>query len=184
MPAANNVGLASLALKPGSLLPDKVLIQSINVQAPEITFETDLRANNLNKLLANLEAATGGDEKQPAAPKEKEAKPGKKLQVNDFLISGGKINLSVTTPLGAKSATVPLPEIHFQDLGTGPQGITAAELAKQVLKVVLEKASKEAAKEAAKIATDLSKGAAGLSKNLATNAVEKATKGIGDLFKR
>src|SRR2546427_3563945 len=85
MPSAINVGTASLALKPGSLLSDKVLIQSINVQAPEVTFETDLHANNLSKLLANVEAAAGGDEKQPAAPKEKEAKPGKKLQVNDFL---------------------------------------------------------------------------------------------------
>src|SRR6266446_251191 len=69
MPSAINVGLASLALKPGALLSDKVLIQSINVQAPEITFETDLRANNLSKILANLEAATGSGEKQPTQPK-------------------------------------------------------------------------------------------------------------------
>src|SRR5439155_11459191 len=61
-PSAITVGTASLAVKPASLLSDKVLIQSINVQGPEITFETDLRANNLSKIRANLEAAGGGDE--------------------------------------------------------------------------------------------------------------------------
>jgi hypothetical protein len=184
MPSAISVGTASLALKPGSLLSHKVVVQSINVQAPEVTFETDLRGNNLSRILANLEAATGGDEKQPAKPKEKEAKPGKKLQVDDFLVSGGKINLSVTTPLGPKSATVPLPEIHFQALGTGPEGITATELAKKVLKEVLEKASEAAAKEATKLASDLGKSATAATKSLSTNAVEKVTKGIGDLFKK
>ena len=46
-PSAISVGEASLALKPGSLLSDKIIIKSIKLQAPEITFETDLRNNNL-----------------------------------------------------------------------------------------------------------------------------------------
>jgi len=181
-PSAISVGTASLALKPGSLLSDKIVVQSINVESPEVTFETELHANNLKKILANLEESTGGGEKEK--PKEKEAKPGKKLQVDDFLISAGKVHVRVTTPVGSKEATVPLPEIHFTDLGQGPEGITAAELSKKVLKEILEKASEAAAKEATKLASDLSKGASDLSKSLATNAVEKATKSIGDLFKK
>src|ERR1017187_3254950 len=47
MPSAIKVGTAKLALKPGSLLSDKIIITSINVQGPEITYETDLRHNNL-----------------------------------------------------------------------------------------------------------------------------------------
>ena len=119
-PSAINVGVASLALKPGSLLSDKVVIKSINVQAPEITFETVLRHNNLSKILANVEEATGGGTKEPGKPQEpsqpREAKPAKKLQVDDFVISGGKIHVSVTA-LGGKTATVPLPEIRLTDLG-------------------------------------------------------------------
>src|SRR6266702_3012137 len=86
-PSAISVGMASLALKPASLLSDKIIIQSINVQAPQITYETDLRANNLSKILANLEATSGGQEKEPATPKETNST--KKLQVDDFIISGG-----------------------------------------------------------------------------------------------
>ena len=47
-PSAISVGEATLALKPGSLLSDKIVIKTIKVQAPEITFETDLKHNNLN----------------------------------------------------------------------------------------------------------------------------------------
>src|SRR5437773_12305207 len=48
-PSSISVGTASLALKPGSLFSDKVIVQSINVQAPEVTLETDLHGNNLKK---------------------------------------------------------------------------------------------------------------------------------------
>src|SRR5215813_13212167 len=105
-PSAIQVGNASLALQPRSILSDKVVIKSINIQAPEITFETDLKANNLSKIVANLQAATGGGEtpKSGATPQPKEAKAGKKLQVDDFLITGGKIHVSVTA-LAGQTAT-------------------------------------------------------------------------------
>src|SRR5262245_19124981 len=40
-PQAISVGAASLALQPASLLVDKIVVESINLQAPVITFETD-----------------------------------------------------------------------------------------------------------------------------------------------
>src|SRR4051812_8328742 len=54
-PSAISAGAASLALQPASLLSDKIVIRSINLQGPEVTFETDLTQNNLSKLLANLD---------------------------------------------------------------------------------------------------------------------------------
>src|SRR5437879_908755 len=38
-PSAISVGTASIALKPSSVFSDKVLIHSINIEGPEITFE-------------------------------------------------------------------------------------------------------------------------------------------------
>jgi hypothetical protein len=181
-PSAIQVGSASLALQPGSIFADKVVIRSINVQAPEITFETDLRANNLSKIVANLQSATSGKESAPAKSGSAEAKASKKLQVDDFLISGGKIHVSLTV-LGGKSATVALPEIHLTDLGKDGDGITAGELTKKVLQAI----EKEAVQAASSSVADLSKGAANLTKDAATNAVgvaEQVTKGIGGLFKK
>src|SRR5262249_54056693 len=84
-PSAILTGVASLALQPGALFSDKVVIRSVNVQAPEITFETDLRANNLSKILANVQATTGGDTTtKPNEPAPKtESKASRKLQVDD-----------------------------------------------------------------------------------------------------
>jgi uncharacterized protein involved in outer membrane biogenesis len=182
-PSAIQVGLASLALQPSSIFSDKVVIKSVNVQAPEITFETDLKQNNLSKIVANLQAATGGSGQatKPAEPS-KEAKAGKKLQVDDFLISGGKIHVSVTA-LGSQSTTVPLPEIHLTDLGKGPDGITAAELANRVLSAI----EKEAVKASGSAVASLTKDAANLTKGLGTNAagtIDSVTKGIGGLLKK
>src|SRR5579862_1976481 len=112
-PSAIQVGDATLAIQPGSIFSSKVIIHSINVQAPEITFETDLKGNNLSKIVANLQAATGGGGSTGSA--KQDSKASKKLQVDDFLITGGKINVSITA-LGGKSATVPLPEIHLTGL--------------------------------------------------------------------
>ncbi len=184
-PSAINIGLASLSLKPTSLLSDKIVVKSINVQGPEITFETDLRHNNLSKILANVQEAIGGGAKEPAKPQEpsqpKEAKPAKKLQVDDFVISGGKIHVSVTA-LGGQSATVPLPDIHLQNLGTGPEGITPAELAKLVIEAI-EKGASQAAEGAV---VDLGKGALYLGKDAAntSNAVQSATRSLGNIFKK
>ena len=182
-PAAINVGTAELAIQPSSILGDKVIIKNINVQAPEITYETDLKGNNLSKILANVQAASGGAESKPNTPgKTPEAKASRKLQVDNFLISGAKLNVSVSV-LGGKSVTVPLPEIHLTALGQGPEGITAAELTKRVLQE-LEKVAVQAAGTAV---TDLQKQALDITKGLqlnATGGVDKATKNLGDLFKK
>ena len=175
-PQAIRVGAASLALQPASLLSDKIVVESINLQAPEITFETDLRHNNLSKLIDNM-GGTSEPKKEPAQPTE--TKPAKKLQVDDFLIQNARLHVSVTT-LGSKSATVPLPEIHLKDLGKGPDGITPAELTKRVLTELEASASKAAAKTI----EDLSKGAVYLGGEAATNVLDKATHSVGDLFKK
>jgi len=178
--AAMQVGTASLALQPSSILSDKVVIKSINLQAPEITFETDLRGNNLSKLLSNVQETTGGGGSSTVQTNSKAAR---KLQVDDFLISGGKIHLTLNAPLGSQSATVPLPEIHLTGLGQGPDGITVAELTKVVLGAI----EKEAVQVSTTAIANLGKDAAGLTKGLggnATGAVDKVTKGIGGLSKK
>jgi len=178
--SAIKVGAVSLGVAPRSVFSDKVHVKEVRVEAPEITFEGGLKGNNLSRLLDNVQAATGGSEKTGAASQSKAAS--KKLQVDDFVISGGKINLSVDAgPLGAKSATVSLPEIHLTELGQDANGITAAELTQRVLKEILQKAIPAAEKAV----VDL--GATGVVKDAgkaATERVEKATKGIGDLFKK
>jgi hypothetical protein len=102
--------------------------------------------------------------------------------VDEFIITGGKIHISVTG-LTQGTATAILPEIHLQDLGTGPEGITAAELTKRVL-VAIEKGAAQAASGAV---TDISKGAVHVTKdvsNTGSNALQRVNKGLGGLLKK
>jgi hypothetical protein len=139
-PNAITVGKAAVSVAPFSVLSDKIVIKSVEVRNAEITFEGNpFGANNLKKIMDNVNAFTGGAEAKPAetnAPTPGGAKkPAKKLEVDDFLIVGAKVHATISgiPGLGTKEITLPLPEIHFSNLGTGPEGITAGDLIKKVL---------------------------------------------------
>ncbi len=184
-PTAIKVGSASLALSPGSLLSDKVVIKSINLKEPEITFETDFHGNNLSKIRSNLNEAMkatnapANKAKQPEqAQKAQAAQAGKKLEVDDFVITGAKLHVGLTA-LGGEAATVTLGEIHLKDLGKGPDGITAAELTSEVLKAIED----QAIQVSASAAGDLQKMGKNLGKS-ASNTLDNIGKSLGDLLKK
>lgn len=173
-PNAISVGLASVSISPMSVLSDKIVVKSVRVESPEITFEGNpFGANNLKKIQDNVNAAAANFQSplstnQPpktAAP----AKPGAKLEVDEFTITGGKIHFG-TGP------TLPLPDIALHDLGKGPDGITAADLTKQVLSEVVSGTVKAVGGAAVNVGRDAGKALGG--------DVNKITTGIGGLFKK
>src|SRR5262249_52257335 len=135
---------------------------------PEITLEANLSENNLKTIVNNLQSTTGGEKANAPAKTTTEAKgpekPGKKLQVNDFVISDAKVHFSIKG--SGQTMTRSLPDIRLSDLGTGPEGITAAELTKRVLNeiehaVLKEVANGDLGKTVENIANDLGKSAGG-----------------------
>lgn len=178
-PSAISVGNASVAVSRRSLLSDKIVVRSIRIESPQITYELGPGGNNLQRIQANAAESSGGSTTKSTPT---EGKPSKKLQVDDVVITGGKVTLAIAV-LGGQVVTAPLPEIHFTDLGQGPDGITAGDLAKRILNEITEKSLKAAAEAAARAATEIGKGA----QDAAKGEVEKAggaVKGIGDLFKK
>lgn len=178
-PNAISVGLTAVSVSPMSVLSDKIVVKSIRLESPEITFEGGLSGNNLNKLLDNVNgtAKNGGPEsadKTAAASNQ----PGKKLEVDDLLITGAKVHGTLVLVGGREVTlpTLPLPDIHLTDLGKGPEGITPAELTKDVLSEVVTGTLK--AVESA--ALNVGKNA----ENLGKQGVNKITTGIGGLFKK
>ncbi len=177
---AIKVGGVSVGVQPSSVFSSKIIVNSISVTGPEITFEGGLKDNNLTKILANIEASLGGgvSTEKPGS----DAVAQKKLQINDLSITDGKIKI-VIPGFGGKSTDVPLPNIQLSDLGKDSDGITPADLAKRIVSTVLEGSTK-AVTTALK---DIGKGAVGDAASAGKAAVgnlEKATKGIGDLFKK
>jgi hypothetical protein len=160
---------------PGSVMGDKVVVRYLRVEAPEITFEGSLTGkNNLSDLLANVQ---GTEKKQPQTKEEAKAQT-KKLQVDEFRITGAKVHASVKE-LG-QTVTVTLPEIRLTGLGQGPEGITPAELTSKALNAI----TTETIKAVGGAAANIGKEAIGGVKNLGTNAVGNLEKGVKDLFKK
>ena len=54
-PSAIQVGEVTVAVKPGSIFSDKVVVQTVRVISPEITL-FGLKGDNLQKILANVQA--------------------------------------------------------------------------------------------------------------------------------
>jgi uncharacterized protein involved in outer membrane biogenesis len=176
-PSALKVDSVAIHVQPRSVLSDKVIIQSISLLSPDITFEGDLSGNNLGKLLDNIKGSSEKD-KQTTTKTEKSSQ--KKFEVDDFLITGAKVHLS-TTLLGGGATTRPIPEIHLKNLGQGPDGITAAELGEQVFAALFQNTIKAVTEQAGNIGKD---AANQILKGTTTNVVPNVTKGINDLFKK
>lgn len=182
-PNAIKVGTVGVAINPGSVFSDKIVVHSIRVEAPEITYETDLKGNNLSKILENVQSVAG---KGPANQPGEAGKKPKKLQVDEFVISGGKINMSATM-LGGRSATLPLPEIKLANLGQGADGITPVELTEKAMNAIVSGTLKAVAEGGAAFA----KEGVNAATKTGTDAVKKAgaegTKAlqkVGDLFNK
>jgi len=183
-PQAISVGTVAISLDPLSVTSQKILIHSIHVESPEITFEGGLSQNNLTKILNNVTSYS-----KSAAPSsngsststdsgETASKPAPKIEVDDFLITGAKVHINLT---GLISKDVSLPDIHLTDLGKGSDGLTPAEITKDVLGAI----SRDTLSTVASSVSVLGHGVKSLGvtavKTVGEN-VSKITSGLGGLL--
>ncbi|HEU5068901.1 MAG TPA: AsmA family protein [Verrucomicrobiae bacterium] len=179
-PTAIKLGSASLSLQPGSLLSDKIVIKSIVVESPEITIEGGPKNNNLTKILDNVEAATGGSSTTTNATAA--SQPSKKLEVDEFILTGAKVNYA-PPGLGGKTIPLVIPDIKLTDLGTGPDGITAGDLIKRVMSELTGKIAPVLAEEVGKLGKE-ALGTAGDTAGKAAGEASKTLKSVTDIFKK
>jgi len=160
-PQAISVGNISVGINPFTILSHKIVVRSINIQLPEITFEGGLGGNNLSKILDNVNSTSqaGGPVVTNSVG---QPKPAKKFEVDDLVISGAKVNGSLKL-FGREIAikNLSLPDIHLTNLGTGPDGITASDLTSQVLHALTAAALQAVTSEAGHLGGSV-KGAGGL----------------------
>lgn len=115
---------------------DRIIIKEIFIDAPEITYEKSGKGDNINAILKNINKVTGTS-KAGASKEEKGTSggEGKKIQINDFMIKNGKVNLSATALQGQK-VSLDLSDIHLKDIGTEKQGTSMAEAVKEIFAAV------------------------------------------------
>jgi hypothetical protein len=179
-PQAISVGTVAVGVNPFSVLSDKIIVRSVRVEAPEITFEGNpFSGNNLSTIMKNVNAATKGGGPAPTnTTTNAGAKPAQKIEVDDFLITGAMVHVNLTGVGGmdGKEATLPLPEIHLINLGKDKDGITAADLTRRMLDAITTATVKTVANNA----TDIGQGTG----KTVGEGVNKVTSGLGGLFKK
>lgn len=164
-----SLGKIHIDVAPMSLLGDRILVEAIELEAPEFNYETKLIASNVNDLLKNIEQATGG--KAPANPQAPAAGgSGVKIEVKKFRLVNGKVRVG----MAGAGLTLPLPPIELTDIGTAEGGVTPDKIAFAVMK----RLTPEIIGATAKAAGDIGKttGAA------AAEGVKKTGEAIKGLF--
>lgn len=112
-PFAFKLGSADVSVQIGSLMSDKIIVNSIEIDGAEVCFE-GLTGSNHKKILENIEAYTGGGEAKPdEKPEEKKEGEGKKIIIKLFKMTNTKIHLHL---LGQ---TIPIPMPDFEKTGIG-----------------------------------------------------------------
>ena len=182
---AFKLGDARVKVDLKSALTNKLVIEEILIDGPEITYEAGASGNNLNKIQENVAAfAKKAGVQGGAEPKAEKKEPGqKKVQINHFILKNAQVNASAAL-LKGKTLTVSLPDIHLKDIGKESGGVTAqtaaAEIVTAVNKSVVQSVSGvgKALEKGIEAAGEAAKGLGGEAGKAGSQAVE----GLKGLF--
>lgn len=164
---ALKLGDAKVKVDLKSALTDKLVIEEILLDGPEITYEAGASGSNLNKIQENVAAfAKQAGAKGGAEPKAEKKEPDqKKVQINHFILKNAQVNASAAMFKG-KALTVSLPDIHLKDIGKESGGTTMGKASAEVFAAI----NKSVAQTVTGSGKFLEKGA---------EAVGEAAKGLG-----
>ncbi len=167
---AFRLGAINVAVDTASLTTDTIVIKSLDVIAPAVTYEPGGKAgSNLQQLVRNLQQSTKGAGGKKSAD-EGSAGGETKVIIDRLTIRDGKV--AIATPLAKDSLSADLPKIEMTGIGRKQGGVNGAEVLKQVIEKVTASASKVAG-----ISLDELKGKAG---KLATDKAKEAVGGLKD----
>lgn len=169
----------SLDIEPSTLFSgDRILINRVYVNNPEIVFEQKLNGtNNFSQLIKNINESIATEEEsaseQPSKEDETEEQPKTeskplKIEITEFTIEESSINVI----LAGKKFTVSLPKIQIEDIGKEKGGITPEQAVQEILAALAHQA-----KESVKNADELLP-----SKDSIKEAAEGILKSTEDLF--
>ncbi len=126
---AFSLGRVHVDVEPLSLFGDHIVVNEIVIDEPLFNYETKIFSSNIKDLLKNIEAYTGSGGKTAET---KEGKP-IKFVVKQFRLTNAKATVGV----GPTALAVPLPPVSLDNLGVDKGGITADELATEIMSNVL-----------------------------------------------
>ena len=130
-PQAMKVGSIYVDVNEKSLTSDTIIVETVEVVRPEITYEKKHGTDNFKSILSNIKSNTSKSKtSKKNSAKEEESK---KLVINNFIVRQGKVNLDMSMVPGSNiAASASLPDIHLKDVGKEKGGATTEEVFNEV----------------------------------------------------
>jgi hypothetical protein len=179
-PFAFKLGSSDVKVQIGSLMSDKIVVESIIVDGAEVCFDGVQGANH-QQLLENIKAYTGGDENAPVAEEKEPEGEGKKVVIKLFKMTNTKILLHVA----GFTVPVSLPDFEKRGIGEEEEGASLKDTVTAIYESLYDsifnivKGSGDKIKEiTGKTLDSLKSGVTG-----AVDSVKGSTKGAVDKLK-
>jgi len=125
-----SLGKVHLSVAPFSIFGDHIVINEIDIDAPEFNYETKIIASNIKDFANNIETVMGSGQAAPV--KTVGGKP-IKFEVKKFRLQNAKVRVGVA----GKVMLLSMPAVEFTDLGTKEGGITADQLVVAVMNKII-----------------------------------------------
>jgi hypothetical protein len=135
-----DLGLVEVKLTPSSLLSDTIIIESVKIEGPAITYERGLGNSNIGALLEKLEGekkeGTGEQREKDGKAEKKKAGGGKKVIIRDLQVNGAQVKVSLTALQGL-AAPIPLPPVHLTGIGEESGGTSFGDALGRIIGAIL-----------------------------------------------
>lgn len=166
---ALSLGEISMTLDIGSLTTDVIRIKALTLIKPEITYESASGKSNLEVLQQHIEQSLVREHGNRKGAQDSES--GKKLIIEHLYVKNATARVS-TELLNGKTVSLPIPDLHLQDIGRKSDGVTAGEVTQQILGSIIQQVSTAMASTGVHTAT-----------KTIQKTIDSATQTIKNLFK-
>jgi uncharacterized protein involved in outer membrane biogenesis len=139
-PNAAMVESIQVNLQPKTLLQDVAVIDYVGIKGTRVVFEGDLNGNNIQDIQKILGARRGEVSDHNHMEGEAEAAhedEGQKFSVRHLQVQDTAVAFKIGVP-GMEGVTVPVEDIDLTNIGTQGDGVSAQEIADQILMPLFE----------------------------------------------
>jgi hypothetical protein len=123
-----------------SLLGNPLVLDRLEINAPDIGYEKTLKTDNFKAFLQNMKTSpAGAPAEQPdnaTAASGKKKKKGRKVIIRELVIRNAQVTV-IMEPQGGKQQTLTLSELRLNNVG-GSAGARPEKIARQVLSALYE----------------------------------------------
>jgi uncharacterized protein involved in outer membrane biogenesis len=131
-PSALKADLVKVTVDVASLDRDVLVIRTLSVVSPQITYEWNQAGSNLGALLENIRRSAAA----------KTGEPGRKIVIDRIVILGAELSYAAPGNAG-QTITVDLPEIRLSNIGRTEGGATSSQCATAIVEALLYHAKRK-----------------------------------------